>query len=260
MNGNVFEYREVLVINNFRSQLRIGLVLIISSAVLYSLQILLFHSPRDTAFYLFQDLAFVPIQVILVTLLLDTLLTAREKQEKLLKLNTVISAFFSEVGSATIALMAASNLNLVALQECLKVNPDWSKADFNKASGLVEEFELQIKCTTSQLERLKKYLGTKKPYMLRMFDNPNLLEHDTFTDMQWALYHVLDELESRESLEGLPGSDLTHLSNDIVRAFRLLLIEWVSYMKYLKNDYPYLFSLAIRKNPFEVGRSVIIED
>jgi hypothetical protein len=84
-----------------------------------------------------------------------------------------------------------------------------------------------------------------------MFDNPNLLEHDAFTEMLWALLHISEELESRESLERLPKNVLAHLSNDVMRAYHFLTIEWVGYMKYLKKDYPYLFSLAIRKNPFE---------
>ena len=38
--------------------------------------------------------------------------------------------------------------------------------------------------------------------------------------------------------------------------------EWIVYMKYLKNNYPFLFSLAVRTNPFDVrgvggGRGVI---
>ena len=39
----------------------LGIALIALSAVLYLVQIEIFHTPRDTFFYLFQDLAFVPI-------------------------------------------------------------------------------------------------------------------------------------------------------------------------------------------------------
>jgi len=42
--------------------------------LLYREQIKIFHAPRDTFFYLFQDLAFVPIQVLLVTLIVDRVL------------------------------------------------------------------------------------------------------------------------------------------------------------------------------------------
>jgi hypothetical protein len=29
------------------------------------------------------------------------------------------------------------------------------------------------------------------------------------------------------------------------------MFEWVEYMKHLKNEYPYLFSFAMRTNPFD---------
>ncbi|MBA7569274.1 hypothetical protein ES708_11013 [subsurface metagenome] len=32
--------------------------------------------------------------------------------------------------------------------------------------------------------------------------------------------------------------------------------EWLDYMKHLKNNYPYLFSLAMRTNPFDANASV----
>lgn len=246
-------------IKNYRSNLSLGLGLTIGSAGLYFIQNLVFKSPRDTFFYLFQDLAFVPLQVIIVTLVLDQFLSAREKRDKLLKLNTVISAFFSELGAEAISYMSVSNVNLSDLKNSLSATSEWNEANFQKASKVVKSFQFQMDCKVTQLDTLREFLHDNKPYILKMFDNPNLLEHDAFTEMLWALLHVSQELECRESLEGLPKTDLAHLSNDVMRAYRLLTIEWVCYMKYLKIDYPYLFSLASRKNPFEGRRSVIIE-
>lgn len=52
------------------------------SALLYFLQILIFHRADDTKFYLLQDLAFLPVQVLLVTLLVDRLLARRERSTR----------------------------------------------------------------------------------------------------------------------------------------------------------------------------------
>jgi hypothetical protein len=38
----------------------------------------------------------------------------------------------------------------------------------------------------------------------------------------------------------------------------LLVLEWVSYMRYLKEHYPYLFSLAMRTNPFDAEASPVV--
>jgi hypothetical protein len=85
--------------------------------------------------------------------------------------------------------------------------------------------------------------------MLDLLGNPSLLEHDEFTDLLWAVSHLTEELGARRSLTGLSAADLEHLSGDIKRAYGLLLREWVVYMRHLKEDYPYLFSLAVRMNP-----------
>ena len=45
---------------------------------------------------------------------------------------------------------------------------------------------------------------------------------------------------------------------DMNRAYRLLLLEWLEHMNHLQEDYPYLFSLAVRTNPFNPEASVIV--
>ena len=95
--------------------------------------------------------------------------------------------------------------------------------------------------------------------MLGLLANPNLLEHDTFTDLLWAVFHLSEELSSRPILEGLPEKDYDHLTGDMKRAYAQLLSEWLFYMKHLKKDYPYLFSLAIRMNPMDANANPIVE-
>ncbi|MPN25934.1 hypothetical protein SDC9_173355 [bioreactor metagenome] len=91
-----------------------------------------------------------------------------------------------------------------------------------------------------------------------MLENPNLLEHETFTDMLWAVFHLTDELLARENIESLPESDIKHLENDVKRVFNSILVQWVGYMNHLKSDYPYLFSLELRRNPFSPDNGVIV--
>jgi hypothetical protein len=52
---------------------------------------------------------------------------------------------------------------------------------------------------------------------------------------------------------------MEHLNFDIKRAYILLVNEWLSYMKHLKEDYPYLYSLAVRTNPFNKNPKAEIE-
>ncbi len=204
-------------------------------------------------------MAFLPLQVIIVTLVLDRIIRAREKREKLIKINVVISSFYIEVGTSTVATMSGFIKNICELRQILGIKTSWTDVDFKNAVKFVDGYVFEADSSAGDLDTLKAFLMEKKQYMLSMFKNPNLLEHDTFTDMLWAVFHVSDELQSRESLQGLPAKDMEHLSGDIGRAYRLLLVEWTYYMYHLKKEYPYLFSLAVRKNPFCSTGSVIIQ-
>jgi len=73
------------------------------------------------------------------------------------------------------------------------------------------------------------------------------------------LAHLAEEMMARENLTSLPLTDCAHLSGDLNRVYHLLIMEWLTYMQYLKHNYPYLFSLAMRKNPFDRNASVVVQ-
>ena len=75
----------------------------------------------------------------------------------------------------------------------------------------------------------------------------------------WSVFHLTDELLQREDFALLPAADLQHLAQDLRRALQLLVLEWLAYMRHLKHAYPYLFSLAMRTNPFDADASPIFQ-
>jgi hypothetical protein len=89
--------------------------------------------------------------------------------------------------------------------------------------------------------------------MLRLLENPILLEHEGFTDCLWAVFHLEEELVARESLRNLPAPDLAHLGVDAERAYSRLLAQWLAYMIHLRQAYPFLFSFLARTNPLRPG-------
>ena len=241
----------------FRFEHMVIIVLVGLSVIFFLLQQLLFHDIHESSFLFFQDLVFLPLHIVLVTFILERVLNAREKRERLEQINILISAFFTETGAAV----------LETLKPCLdgpdpetlQMNANWTDKMFDAAARDTRAGVYHASPSADTLTALKALLPQKKAGILAMFANPNLLEHDTFTDMLWALYHLIDELESRTDVSSLPHSDITHLSGDMARAWGLLVGEWVGYMKHLKNRYPYLWSLAVRKNPFARGSVVITE-
>lgn len=95
--------------------------------------------------------------------------------------------------------------------------------------------------------------------MIRLLENPAVLEHEDFTELLWALSHLEEELSARPSLETVPASDLAHLTADAERACGRLLAQWLAYMIHLRKFYPYLFSFAARTNPLRPGAKAEVE-
>jgi hypothetical protein len=233
----------------------LGISLVALSVCIYFIQIEIFKNPKETFFLLFQDLAFVPISVLVVTLIIDQLLRIREKRALLKKMNMVIGAFFSEVGTTLLKSFANFDLHYDKIRRNLVITSDWSEQDFSNVSKQLREYDYEVYSKKGDLEDLKHFLMGKRDFLLGLLENPNLLEHESFTDALWAVFHLTEELASRADVRGLPDTDYNHLSGDIKRAYISLVSEWVIYMKHLKVDYPYLFSLAVRTNPFNPDAS-----
>ena len=233
-----------------RWQFMLGVVLVVISALVYYVQFLIFGRTGETFFYLLQDLAFLPVQVLLVTLILNQLFKRREKLAMQHKMNMVIGAFFSEVGTSLLKSFPSFDRHPGEINRALVLRTDWSSSDFDNAKKAIQRHDFEIDAGCGDLAGLKDFLTMKRVFLLALLGNPNLIEHESFTELLWAVFHVTDELGHRHSMLNMPEADREHLSNDIKRAYTLLIFEWLAYNSHLQADYPYMFSLVIRTNPF----------
>jgi hypothetical protein len=236
-----------------------SLALIGASFVVYTIHYLIFRDLHHILFYLIGDIGFLFINVLVVTLLIEQLLSRREKSAMLKKMNMVIGTFFSEAGLELLKRFPVFVENASSLSPCLEIQPRWQKKDFLKAAQSARDFSYKIRVTPADLRELRTLLVCRRSFLLRLLENPNLLEHDRFTDLLWAVFHLVEELEMRgESLENLPESDYLHIAGDIKRAYSQIASEWLSYTLHLKENYPFLFSLAARINPFSPHPSAVV--
>jgi len=229
----------------------LGAALLLLSAILYFIHYLIFRDPHHIYIYLLGDLAFMPIEVLLLTLIVDRMLGAREKRATMEKMNMVIGAFFSEMGLELLNHLIRSGSCPAEMAARLKFSAAWSDADFRKAADWVKGFDYVLDRERTDLYELRSFLNSRRDFFLRMLENPTLLEHDTFTDLLWAVDHLSEELLFRKGLDDISDPDFAHLEGDVRRVFHLLIFEWLHYLVHLKNNYPYLFSLAVRTNPFD---------
>lgn len=234
---------------NWQLLLAMGLVLL--SVGMYGLHYLLFHDAHHIFIYLVGDVAFVPIEVLLVTLVLERILHYRAKRAKMQKLNMVIGTFFSEVGSHLLRCFSRNDSGSDHLTRVLKLDAHSQESDFLRMQAFLKQYGYSIEISGDKLQELKAFLLSKRGFLLRLLGNPNLLEHDAFTDCLWAVFHLTEELAERKNVLELEETDIRHVSGDISRAYRRVAIQWVAYMQHLQRSYPYLFSLALRTHPFD---------
>ena len=200
-----------------------------------------------------------PIEVLLVTIIVHHLLDERERRSRMEKMNMVIGAFFSEIGMQLLHFFSDFDATCKQIKGCLEAGTDWDKDDFRQARKTVAMYECDIGRDDKQLEEMREFLLSKRAFLLTLLENPTLMEHETFTDLLWAVFHLTEELKYRYILEDLPEMDHDHLCGDIARAYKLLLREWLVYMQHLKENYPYLYSLAVRMNPLDPDASPVIK-
>ena len=231
-------------------RIKLGFGLAAATAFVLLANLMVFGTPKETTFWVMHSLAMMPIEILVVTLILNQLLEGRARQEMLHKLNMVIGAFFSEVGSDLLRRITAFDAD-VEVRENFFVKDDWDDNSFAKAKAVAAAYDYTVDAARGDLAGLRDFLVSKRDFLLRLLENPNLLEHASFTDALWAVFHVAEELENRSNLSGLSATDLAHLSYDLKRAYAALAIEWLDYIRHLKLTYPYLYSLAVRLNPLD---------
>ena len=188
----------------------------------------------------------------------ELLIFKRDAQTRKKKVNMVLGTFFSETGYHLLDLFASLDKNIETIRKDLLLGMDWDLKKFSTASQALNRHTYELDVQPVHLSDFNDLLAGKRKFLINLIENPALTENERFSDLLLSLFHLMDELNSRDRFSNLPETDIHHLSGDIQRAYRHLLIQWIEYLKHLKIHYPYLYSLAVRKNPFNLQSDAVI--
>src|SRR4030043_47432 len=188
----------------------------------------------------------------------EIMLSKREKQVRMEKLNMVIGVFFSEVGTQLIRDFADYDPNFDEVRKGLIVTEKWTHQDFLTVSRHLRVSDFKIEIQNVDLQPLAAFLIGKRDFLVRLLENPILLEHESFTNLLRAVFHLVEELDFRDDLRRLPPSDKTHIGGGVKRGEHTLVGPWAGSLRQLQENYPYLFSLAMRTNPFDRKASATV--
>jgi hypothetical protein len=190
----------------------------------------------------------------------EMLISKRERELRAAKLNMLLGAFFGDVGTELLTYLSDADPTLHEIKKKLAGKDNWTAKEFTNILKSLNKYNYQIDLEKMDLKDVKKFFQHKRDFLLRLLENPLLVEHEGFSEILRAVFHLAEELKARTSFENLPEADLAHLTVDVRRVYTLLAKQWVEYMIYLKKAYPYLFSLAMRTNPFDEKASPIVKE
>lgn len=189
----------------------------------------------------------------------EILLSRRDEQARLQKLQMVTGLFFSEIGTRLLKLCIALDRESETKRGDLAAIGSWSDRDFLERVRNCSKYPCWVQLDEVDLSEIKSILDEKADFLLRLLENPLVAEQGSFSDLLRSVFHLRDELLNRPNLSDLPKPDRRHLEGDIGRVYTLIVREWLGSMHYLKVHYAYLFSLAVRTNPFDPRASAVVE-
>lgn len=235
----------------------IGIGLVSLSAVLHYVHYLLFHDLHHTLTFLVSDIAFIPLEVFFVTMVLDKILEKREKAHLLEKLNMLIGLFYNEIGLDLFRIMVEADREIEKISDKCILTVHSDKNDFKNIDKHISGHKHRVEINNIDLILLKEKLYEHRDLLTNLISNPSLLEHEKFSELLMAVFHIKEELFMKDinyNQSEMLKEDLDHLKIDIERVYKQISIEWVQYMKHLKEKYPFLYVTAIMKNPYTLKK------
>jgi hypothetical protein len=215
-------------------------------------------TPAGRALAIFLILAGVGSFLAVFANAIEILVGRYESRERRRKVDMIIGVFFSEFGAEMLGRLARTDPDARAIRNELVVTGAWTGAEFAKVREKLGKYGYRVDGERVDLEETRRFLREKRPFLLALMENPVLFEDDTFTYLIQAIFHLADELLRRGDLSAIPLSDRAHLITDAERVYRPLALQWLASMEHLKEHHPYLFSLAMRTNPFDEDAQVTV--
>ncbi len=231
---------------------KLGVLLLLSSLAIYSTHFILFKDAEFVVKLFLAQAGYLPFSTFVVGFIINKFISNREKEQKEKKLYMLISVFFIEIGTDLIQVFNKMNDEHDQICETCAYASEWEDNDVDAIEHSIDNLSFSIQSSDTNIELLRAALFNKKENLLHLMQNPYLLEHDQMTDALWSVIHLIEELTIKGALS---EEDRDHIALDVSRAYRNISSMWIKHMRHLRKSYPYLYSRAIKMNPYDMSRS-----
>ncbi len=215
-------------------------------------------TPAGRALAIFLILAGVGSFVAVFANAIEILVGRSETRERRRKVSMIIGVFFSEFGTEMLGTLAGTDPDAGKIRSDLLVRSAWTDAEF----GRVRESSRPMATGSTAAGSISRgsggSSGRSAPSSSPSWRTRSSSRTTSFTNLLQAVFHLADELLRRGDLSATPPSDHAHLVTDTERVYKPLALLWLDSMEHLKEHHPYLFSLAMRTNPFDPEADVVV--
>ena len=226
------------------------LLLLCASALLYAIHYLIFRDLHHLAIFGLHELAFVPLEVILVTLGLDQLVEKTHREEARSKVSIIETLYFNESGGTMLRYLTSFDPDAARLRELLQVTEDWHSSDFRQAIRQLKSYPFLLDLDRIDFFGLHYHLSQRHEYYRSMLENPALTQSEAFTEMIMKIYLLWEELDGRTNLYQLPEKDRTYLAELLHEIYRELTEYWLDNVYNHSIHNRFRLHRAIESNPF----------
>jgi voltage-gated potassium channel len=175
------------------------------------------------------------------------LLERRRMRARYEQSNVLVGLFMTEIGNPLLIRLAACDPAIAEIKRLFHTEQAAGLSHLRQ-SFLAHDFSTT--CGLNELDAMRHLLEFKSDLLLRLVENPVLLEREKLTAALLAVIHLRQELICRNDLAALSEKDMAHLVKDASKAYGLVAAEWLGYLVYLQQKYPHLYTRTLRDNPF----------
>ncbi|MBQ2612676.1 MAG: hypothetical protein IJG19_02185 [Methanobrevibacter sp.] len=251
--------------NHKRWKIKFSIIMVIAIIIIYGSNILVLKDPEHVISYIWTHLGFIPVDILIVAFVLDEIISKKEKEAMMEKLDMIMSTFFSEVGNDLISQLSSVNKHK-ADTSYLESIKSWDDKDYENKLKEIKNINIPFRADVTSEDReeyltnIRNLLINKREFIVGLLNNPNLLEKEEFSKLLTAILHLDEELEHRPDLSKVTDVDFNHLNGDMERIYNILIHEWIYYLRYLNKHYPYMIALIIRTNPFDANADAYVKE
>lgn len=226
------------------------IILVVFSAIMYVVHYLIFHDFHHIAIFFVHDIAFLPLEVILVSLGFDKMIERTNEAETKSRLSIIETLFFNQSGDQMLRYLIRFDPNSAQLKEALCVTESWRSSDFAMAARKLDAYPFSLELEQIDFFGMHYHLNERVDFYRNILENPATTQSDEFTAMVMNIYLLWEELDCRTDLYNLSSEERNYLGELLLLIYRELVEYWLdnAYNHSLHNR-PRLRRL-VSTNPF----------